>query len=199
MQVRTLDDPKAFLEQAGALLLADEARHNLVLGLAATLPDHPEVYPDFRLWLVEEDGEVAGAALRTPPHKLALARPRDAAAVAALAQGVDAELPGVVGALPEAEQFARAWAPKRHHPAASHCAGDLRPGTGGAGQRRARRHALRCIWTTAHCCWSGFSPSPSRRYLMASQTRRSWDAASTIGFRLPTRESRCGSTTGPSR
>jgi predicted GNAT family acetyltransferase len=110
MQVRVIDDPAAFLEEAGPLLLEDEARHNLVLGLASILRDHPERYPDFRLWLVEEDGEPVGAALRTPPHNLVLARARKDQAVEALAQAVDDELPGVVGALPEVEQFARGWA-----------------------------------------------------------------------------------------
>ena len=110
MQVRVIDDPGEFLEQAGPLLLEDEARHNLMLGLASTLRDHPQRYPDFRLWLVEKDGEPVGAALRTAPHNLVLARARDDSAVDALAQAVDDELPGVVGSVPEVEQFARAWA-----------------------------------------------------------------------------------------
>ena len=110
MQVHVIDDPSAFLEQAGPLLLEDEARHNLMLGLASTLRDHPERYPDFSLWLVEQNGEPVGAALRTSPHHLVLARARDDGTIEALAQAVDDELPGVVGALPEVEQFARAWA-----------------------------------------------------------------------------------------
>jgi uncharacterized protein len=110
MQVRAIDDPAAFLEAAEALLLEDEARHNLMLGLASTLRDHPERYPDFGLWLVEHDGEPVGAALRTSPHNLVLSRARDDTAIDALAQAVEDELPGVVGALPEVEQFAHAWA-----------------------------------------------------------------------------------------
>jgi predicted GNAT family acetyltransferase len=110
MQVRVIDDPAAFLEEAGPLLLADEARHNLLLALAATLRDHPEVYPDFRLWLVEDEGDAVGAALRTPPNNLVLARASSQAALEALAESLDDELPGIVGALPEAEQFAHAWA-----------------------------------------------------------------------------------------
>jgi predicted GNAT family acetyltransferase len=110
MQVRVIDDPAVFLDEAGPLLLEDEARHNLMLGLASTLRDHPERYPDFGLWLVERDGESLGAALRTSPHNLVLARAREDGAVDALAHGVEDELPGVVGALPEVEQFARAWA-----------------------------------------------------------------------------------------
>jgi uncharacterized protein len=110
MEVRAVDDPAAFLDEAGPLLLEDEARHNLMLGLASTLRDHPDRYPDFGLWLVEQDGEPVGAALRTTPHNLVLARARGDTAVDALAQAVRDALPGVVGALPEVEQFAHAWA-----------------------------------------------------------------------------------------
>ena len=110
MQVRVIDDPSVFLEEAGPLLLEDEARHNLMLGLASTLRDHPDRYPDFGLWLVEQNGGPVGAALRTSPHNLVLARAREDSAVDALAETVDDELPGVVGGLPEVEQFANAWA-----------------------------------------------------------------------------------------
>jgi uncharacterized protein len=110
MQVRVIDDPSVFLEQAGPMLLEDEARHNLMLGLASTLRDHAERYPIFGLWLVEDNGEPVGAALRTSPHNLVLARARGDRAIEALALAVDDELPGVVGALPEVEVFANAWA-----------------------------------------------------------------------------------------
>jgi predicted GNAT family acetyltransferase len=109
VDVRRLDDPAAFLAAAGPVLLADEARHNLLLGIAGTLRDHPGRCPEFRLWLVEDGGEVVGAALRTPPHNLVLARPARGGAVDALAAAVEDDLPGVVGALPEAELFAAAW------------------------------------------------------------------------------------------
>jgi ribosomal protein S18 acetylase RimI-like enzyme len=109
MDVRRLDDPVAFLDAAGPLLVEDEARHNLILGIAGTLRDHPSVYPEHFLWLAEENG-VQGAAVRTPPYNLALARPRKPEALGALAVGIDDDLPGVVGAQPEVESFARAWA-----------------------------------------------------------------------------------------
>lgn len=73
MRVVQLSDPAEFLRQAEPLL-ADEARHNLILGLAGTLRDHPTLYPDYGLWLVEDGGAAAGAALRTRPHNLVLAR-----------------------------------------------------------------------------------------------------------------------------
>lgn len=109
MDVRRIDDPAAFLDAAKPLLLADEARHNLILGIAGTLRDHPSVYPEYRLWLVEDGDDVVGAALRTPPHNLVLARPRDGEASEALVAAVDDDLPGVVGAMPEVEPFAAAW------------------------------------------------------------------------------------------
>ena len=109
MDVRRLDDPVAFLEAAGPLLLEDEARHNLILGIVGTLRDHPSLYKEYFLWLAEEDG-VQGAAVRTPPYNLVIGRPRAGEALEALATGIDHDLPGVVGAPPEAESFARAWA-----------------------------------------------------------------------------------------
>ena len=112
VNVRRLEDPAAFLEAASPLLLADEARHNLILGIAGTLRDHPSRFPEYGLWLVEEGSATVGAALRTPPYKLVLARPREDSALEALAAAIDGELPGVVAALPEVETFAAAWAAK---------------------------------------------------------------------------------------
>jgi uncharacterized protein len=112
MEVRRLLDPARFLAAAGPFLLADEARHNLVLGLAGTLQERPDVYPEFRLWVVERAGDVVGAALQTPPYNLVLAQPSEDEAVPVLAEAIAADditLPGVVAALPEADRFADAW------------------------------------------------------------------------------------------
>ncbi|HYY63313.1 MAG TPA: GNAT family N-acetyltransferase [Gaiellaceae bacterium] len=109
MNVRRLADPNAYLKAVSTLLTADEARHNLMLGILATLRDHPSFYPQYRLWLVEDAAAIQGAAVRTPPHNLVLARPRDDGALEALAHGIDDELPGVIGALPEADAFAAFW------------------------------------------------------------------------------------------
>ena len=110
MNVRRPADPSAFLTATRSLLLEDEARHNLLLGIAGTLKDHPEVYSEHRLWVLEEDGLVVGAALQTPPHNLVIARPLSEDALVALAQTVDdVDVPGVTGAIPEADVFATAW------------------------------------------------------------------------------------------
>jgi predicted GNAT family acetyltransferase len=105
-----LDDATAFLSEAEPFLLADEARHNLILGIAGTIRDAPDLYPLRNLWLVRDGGEVVAAALRTPPFNLVLARPRSTTALAALAETVAGEeIPGVVGTEPEVHEFAEAW------------------------------------------------------------------------------------------
>ena len=108
MEVVQLDDAAVFLEAAGPLLLADEARHNLILGLAGNARDG--LYEDFRSWLVEDGDRPVGAALQTPPYNLILARPQSPAALAALVAAIAGEdLPGIVGSVPEVEEFAEAW------------------------------------------------------------------------------------------
>jgi predicted GNAT family acetyltransferase len=109
-EVSRTDDAARFLAEAGPLLVADEARHNLILGLAGTIRDSPGVYPVRSFWVVRENGKAAAAALRTPPYNLILARSRSKEALAALADAVAAEdLPGVVGAEPEVQEFAELW------------------------------------------------------------------------------------------
>jgi GNAT superfamily N-acetyltransferase len=93
-----------FLERAGPLLLADEARHNLILGVAGTVRDLPHLYPDARFWVVD-----GAAALQTPPYNAIVAKPRDREALAALVAAIDGVLPGVTAASPEAEEFAELW------------------------------------------------------------------------------------------
>ncbi|MEJ7793880.1 MAG: GNAT family N-acetyltransferase [Gaiellaceae bacterium] len=115
MEAVRVDDAAEYLRRAEPLLLADEERHNLLLGVAGTLRDHPGHYPEQRLWLVLDDDDdddgarVVGAAVQTPPHNLILARPAEEGALEVLAEAIDDELPGVVGAVPEVELFGEAW------------------------------------------------------------------------------------------
>ena len=114
MEVEQVAGPDAFLERAGELMLADEARHNLAFGILATARAHPELYPEVRGWVARSGGDVVGAAVRTPPHNVVLARPTDDRALKALADAIeDDDLPGVVGAVPEIDPFASAVA-ERH-------------------------------------------------------------------------------------
>jgi predicted GNAT family acetyltransferase len=103
-----LDDAARFLAEAEPLLLPDEARHNLILGIAANIRDG--LYEDVGLWIVQDEAAISAAALRTRPFNLILARPRSKPALAALAEAVAAEdLPGVVGGEPEVHEFAELW------------------------------------------------------------------------------------------
>jgi hypothetical protein len=110
IDVKRTDDAAAFLAKAEELLLADEARHNLILGIAGTVRDAPDLYPLRSFWLARHGSQVVGAAMRTPPYNLILARPSSPAALEALAAAVSEELPGVVGCVPESEEFAELWA-----------------------------------------------------------------------------------------
>lgn len=110
MHVKRPTDPVEFLAAADDLLLADEARHNLILGLAGTLRDRPATYPEFHLWLVDDEDRVLAAALRTPPYNLLVVG--DTGGVARLAEALatdGVELPGVSGATPEVDAFAALW------------------------------------------------------------------------------------------
>ncbi len=109
---RTVD---AFVARSHAFLSRDEAEHNLLLGLMGRLAHDPGFYgdPDLCLAVVSSRGAVAGVALQTPPHNLALSRFADETGVAALAAALRADgrtFPGVVGPVSPAGRFAERWA-----------------------------------------------------------------------------------------
>ncbi|HEV8563286.1 MAG TPA: GNAT family N-acetyltransferase [Actinomycetota bacterium] len=111
MEVRAISDVRDFFREAEGVLMRDEGRHNLILGIAGTLVDLPGLYPEHELWVVESAGSVVGAALRTPPFNLVLAEPLVDGVIEALADhlGPIGELPGVVANRPFAEEFAARW------------------------------------------------------------------------------------------
>ena len=109
MEVERSGDGRAFLATAGPLLARHEARNNLILGVAATAADHPDAYAELRTWTVLDGGEPVAAALRTPPHNLALGDPVSATALSALLAAVledEPALPGVLGNEPYAQEAA---------------------------------------------------------------------------------------------
>jgi hypothetical protein len=116
VEVELITEPGVFLERARAVLERDEARHNLAYGVAGTALANPDVYPEFRAWIVHAasaGSDVVGAALRTPPHNLIVLGTPAGGAIEALAAAVDEKLPGVVGAIPEVDAFANAWSERR--------------------------------------------------------------------------------------
>jgi uncharacterized protein len=145
MEVREHADASAFLAAGAPVLGADEARHNLIYGICSTLVAAPGAYPDARLWTVH-DGEVVAAALMTPPFNIVVAQPRDDQALRFLAHELKSlEIPGVTGALPEADVFADAWGGQRRLRMSQgiYAARTVRPPTGVPGAPRAATTADR--------------------------------------------------------
>jgi len=106
MEIEKLSDAAAFRSEADPLLLEQEARNNLILGVTGTAITSPDRFDQFDAWLVWDEGEVVGSAARTPPHNLILADARSDAAVRHLAGHVGA-VPGVIGNEPWVSVFVR--------------------------------------------------------------------------------------------
>jgi predicted GNAT family acetyltransferase len=110
MRVQSPQDARSFLDVAESLLVADEARNNLILGVSGMLLEDPDRYAEKHFWVgVDEAGEPVAAAMRTPPYNLLLGPAQSEAALETLARAIDEDLPGVVGCRPEVDRFARLW------------------------------------------------------------------------------------------
>jgi uncharacterized protein len=112
LQLDRYPEVGSFLAATGAFLGAREAEHNLLLGIASTLRDAPEVYDEAPpiLASVSGDGAVVAVALQTPPHNLILSEVEDFAAIDALADALGGEeIPGVVGPPGAVQRFAERW------------------------------------------------------------------------------------------
>jgi GNAT superfamily N-acetyltransferase len=122
MRVTQQSDPRAFAGLARPLLLRDEARHCMVLGILDTLVSQPERYPSSQLLAMEGEAGLQGVAWRTPPHPLGLsAMPR--AAIHALVDYLAATSIGVsalAAARPEVDVFLERWLERRGG-STSHC------------------------------------------------------------------------------
>ena len=113
MNVVRCATPHAFLEHAGAFLVADEACHNLLLGVPATLAarDIAQDPPPY-FAVIMDSGDVIAATMMTPPHRLILSRTEAPQALAVIAQdllAVEMMPPGVHAPVSVSEQFARVW------------------------------------------------------------------------------------------
>src|SRR5690349_14733479 len=78
----TTTDPREFREAAGAFLRSNPVEHTVLLTVSDRLVRDgggPEAVDALLGWWTNE-GEVAGAFLHTPPYKLLIAAPPEAAA-----------------------------------------------------------------------------------------------------------------------
>lgn len=107
--------PRAFLDAVERFLLRDEASHNLLLGIPARLIAREAAgAPVSGVYLAAavERGEIAGAAMMTPPYRLVLSQTSHPGAVRMLAEDVAAlrpAPPGVTGPDPIAAEFVEVW------------------------------------------------------------------------------------------
>jgi uncharacterized protein len=114
--VHTLSNAHLFLDRMEPLLLAQEARYSLMLGIALTVLRQPEFYgqhpPYFAI--AEDDNGVAAAALMTPPHGLIVFSERADCrpGFSAIAHKIVDDgwvLPSVNGPEPVCTHFASIW------------------------------------------------------------------------------------------
>ena len=112
MNVVRYPSPRAFLDAVEPFLLADEACHNLLLGIPARLIAQHSPIDTLYLAAAVDRGEVACAAMMTPPWNLVLSKTTRPNAIRGLAADIAAirpAPPGVNGVAELAEQFAVAW------------------------------------------------------------------------------------------
>ena len=111
-RVQRFAEAGPFLERAGNWLLAAEAENNLIIGLALRMQQDVRAFQrPVYLAVIEENGEVAGCVMRTPPYKPILTRMPLAAVplVSADLHGLYDSIPAVIGPDAQARCFADAW------------------------------------------------------------------------------------------
>jgi uncharacterized protein len=102
-----------FYDRAERHLLRHEACHSLILGIAAQLVEHPELFREEPyLATVEERGTVKGAVLMTPPFGPVLSLGFVPESLRLLAEDLHElypTLPGVLGDVDTVRSFAETW------------------------------------------------------------------------------------------
>ncbi len=114
MQLTTYPGAGEFLSVAEVPLAKDEARNNLILGIAARVRDGHSYGDDPPVFLtIDDDGDLIVAAIRTPPYPLILhGNDVQPAAIELLVKHLREtvpQLPGINGEPKTAEAFAARW------------------------------------------------------------------------------------------
>jgi len=119
MKLTSYDSAAAFLVATEPALLRDEAKNNLILGIAGRVrggrsySDRPPIFAT-----VETGGDLVAAAIRTPPYPLILhceeGRLEAIDPIVDHLMQVDPELPGVNGEASTAAAFAERWTERTH-------------------------------------------------------------------------------------
>jgi hypothetical protein len=107
------ESPGHFFDRCGPFLKANEAEHNLILGLADALVtgDHDYTPPIYLAW-AEAEGRVVGVVFRTPPYKVGVSElpPEVIPALVADLEATYSEVPAIMGPPDTARAVAELWA-----------------------------------------------------------------------------------------
>jgi GNAT superfamily N-acetyltransferase len=108
-------DARSFLDAAEPILVAQEARHAVTLGLAYAEAKKPGFLepPPYLATVADATGRVVAAAMRTPPRFALLAHPLDPVAVEWFVDDLSvdhADLTGADGSPEATRPFVEAWA-----------------------------------------------------------------------------------------
>jgi hypothetical protein len=112
MRIHRHIDAGEFLRHSESWLLESEPENNLILGVARrSRSQRPGDDTDEYWATVFEDGQVVGAAFRTPPYPLSVTRMMPSAVPVLIDDVAEVfeELPGVTGPMAVAESFAAEW------------------------------------------------------------------------------------------
>lgn len=112
MQIQPFDDSEQFCDRVLPYLLGEEVKHSLLLRICRLIRKAEPASEPPLMCVVESSGEVVAVAVQTPPFPLVISQVADPQAVTAIAaylSQIDANLPGVNAAVPEADAFAKAW------------------------------------------------------------------------------------------
>jgi uncharacterized protein len=112
MKVVRYPGPRAFLDAVEPFLLADEACHNLLLGIPGRVIARGGPVDKVYVAAAVDGDAITGAAMMTPPWNLVLSKTAHRDAVRSLAEDavtIHPAPPGVNGVVEAAEQFAAEW------------------------------------------------------------------------------------------
>jgi uncharacterized protein len=105
-------DIHEFYPKVEGYLLAQEAEHNLLLGLSSNLMHGNDYAEPPYLAMVEDGGEIVAVTLRTPPYNQILSQIKNTDAIRLIAEDVcssSPNMPGVNGAKAHSRAFAECW------------------------------------------------------------------------------------------
>jgi predicted GNAT family acetyltransferase len=99
MNVDLVETAQEFVTATTAFRAADPVRTNVIGSVSLSIADGDRVYDDYRWWVVRDDGEIVGIAMRTSPFNMVVS-PMPSEAARALGRRLgdhDDALPGVTG------------------------------------------------------------------------------------------------------